>query len=126
MTKSLVFLLASLVFCSDVQMGTSQYFEHPNPVREMEFSYHDKATENKQIIYCSVCKAIVRKLISYIGKNANKEEVNRKLDNICTKIKIPGCSGFLRKYKNKLVTALLSGDKAATICVKLKLCKRYT
>uniref|UniRef100_A0A673KVV9 Saposin B-type domain-containing protein n=1 Tax=Sinocyclocheilus rhinocerous TaxID=307959 RepID=A0A673KVV9_9TELE len=77
-----------------------------------------------QIIYCPTCKAILRKLITYIGKTATKEGVNRLLDRICKKIRISGCTRFLQKYKNKLVIALLSGDKAGTICVKLKLLGR--
>uniref|UniRef100_A0A9J8BXK2 Saposin B-type domain-containing protein n=1 Tax=Cyprinus carpio carpio TaxID=630221 RepID=A0A9J8BXK2_CYPCA len=105
-------------------MGMSQHFDHPNPVREMEFSYHDKATENKQIIICNVCKTILRKVIAFIGKTASKEEINQKLDRICQKIRISGCQSFLQKYKNKVVNSLISGDKAGTICIKLKLCKK--
>ncbi|KAF4102212.1 antimicrobial peptide NK-lysin [Onychostoma macrolepis] len=127
MAKSLVFLLASLLFCSgisDVQMGMSQHFDHPNPAREMEFSYHDKAMENKQFIFCRACKTILRKVIQFVGKTVSKEEINRQLDRICGKIRIRGCKSFLQKYKNKLVIYLLSGDKAGTICIKLKLCKQ--
>ncbi|XP_018970060.2 antimicrobial peptide NK-lysin [Cyprinus carpio] len=127
MTKLLIFLLATLLFCSgisNVQMGMSQHFDHPNPVREMEFSYHDKAMENKQMIICGVCKTILRKVITFIGKTASKEEINQKLDRICQKIRISGCQSFLQKYKNKVVNSLLSGDKAGTICIKLKLCKK--
>ncbi|XP_059377024.1 antimicrobial peptide NK-lysin [Carassius carassius] len=127
MTKSLIFLLVTLLFCSgisDVQMGMSQHFDHLNPVREMELSYHDKATENKQLIICSVCKTILRKVIGYIGKTASKEKINQQLDKICEKIRIRGCKTFVQKYKNKLVTYLLSGDRAGTICIKLKMCKQ--
>ncbi|XP_052436046.1 antimicrobial peptide NK-lysin [Carassius gibelio] len=127
MTKSLIFLLATLLFCSGishVQMGMSQHFDHLNPVREMEFGYHDKATENKQLIICNVCKMILGKVIGYIGKTASKEKINQQLDKICEKIRIRGCKNFLQKYKTKLVTYLLSGDKAGTICIKLQLCKQ--
>nr|QGA69872.1 NK-lysin antimicrobial peptide type 3 [Sinocrossocheilus bamaensis] len=105
-------------------MGISQRFGYLNPVRELELSYHDKATENKQMIYCDACKAILRRVIKYIGKTASKDEVNRQLDRICKRIRIRGCTRFLQKYKNKLVIALLSGDKASTICIKLKMCRR--
>ncbi|XP_043119303.1 uncharacterized protein LOC122362088 [Puntigrus tetrazona] len=127
MTKALVFLLASLLFCSaisDDQMGMSQHFDHPHPVREMEFIYHDKAIENKELILCGICKSILRKVIELIGKTANKEEINQKIDKICQKIRIPGCTNFVLKYKNKIVDALLSGNKAGSICLKIKLCKK--
>ncbi|KAK2878786.1 hypothetical protein Q8A67_019577 [Cirrhinus molitorella] len=60
----------------------SQHFDHPNPVWELELSYSDKAMENKQMIYCSACKTLLRKVIQYIGKTASKDEINRKLDTI--------------------------------------------
>ncbi|XDV43210.1 hypothetical protein PO909_011727 [Leuciscus waleckii] len=126
--KSLVFLLGSLLLCSvisDVQMGLSQqHFDHLNPVREMEFSYHDKkATENKPLILCDSCKILVKKIIAYIGKHASKDKVDRQLGTICKKIKIPGCTKFVKKYKIKLINALISGGNERTICIKLNLCK---
>lgn len=106
-----------------------------------------------QMIICGVCKTILRKVITFIGKTASKvcktylytcwayyklnvfpcswfvlifsqEEINQKLDRICKKIRISGCQSFLQKYKNKVVNSLISGDKAGTICIKLKLCKK--
>ncbi|XP_067311613.1 uncharacterized protein [Pseudorasbora parva] len=128
--KALVFLLVillSLLLCtgiSGVQMGMSPHFDHLNPVKEMEFSYRDnKATKSKQI-FCGICKTVVKKAISYIGKTVTKDEVNRQIDTICKKIKIPGCVTFVNKYKIKLVNALLSGGNELTICIKLKLCKK--
>ncbi|KAI2654341.1 hypothetical protein H4Q32_011042 [Labeo rohita] len=121
------FLLASLLLCSgisDVQMGMSQHFDHPNPVKELEFSYRDSATENKQIIKCNACKTILRTVIKYIGKTASKEEVNRQLDKVCKTIKIRGCARLLQKFKNKIISELLSGDKASTICINIKMCRR--
>nr|XP_017207213.1 antimicrobial peptide NK-lysin-like [Danio rerio] len=79
--------------------------------------------DNKMLAICVICKYVMRKVIVGVGKTVSKDEVNRQLNTICRKIRIPGCRNFVRKYRNKLINDLLAGARAHTICVHLKLCK---
>ncbi|XP_056333760.1 prosaposin [Danio aesculapii] len=123
MTKiALVFLLGSLLVCSgvsDVQMEILQQSDLLNPEQGLKFSDYD----NKLLVFCNICKNVMRKVIIAVGKTVSKDEINRQLDKICMKLRIPGCRRFVQKYKNALINALLAGNRAQATCVQLKLCK---
>ncbi|XP_052002084.1 antimicrobial peptide NK-lysin [Xyrauchen texanus] len=128
MTKfSFVYLLGALLLCSGISENQTvmAHDDHQNPVKEKEFSQHDnKAMDDKQGVFCGVCKTIITKVLNSIGKAFSKNDIDQQLNTICEKTKIPFCKRFLQKYKTKLINALLSGDNNRTICIKLKLCKQ--
>ncbi|XP_056623656.1 antimicrobial peptide NK-lysin-like [Triplophysa dalaica] len=118
---SCVFLIMALLFWSDfsdIQIGMCQ------DIDQLLSQNGNQSMINNKRIFCGICKSVVKKVMATIGKHISKDETGQKLDKICEKIKIPLCSGFIKKYRTKLIDALSAGGDGHSTCVKLKLCKQ--
>ncbi|KAJ8333209.1 hypothetical protein SKAU_G00421050 [Synaphobranchus kaupii] len=76
--------------------------------------------------FCSICKRIMNKVKASMSDHESKEEITKKLHNVCNKMRVfkRTCKKVVNKYLVKLVDELLTSDGARTACVKIKLCKR--
>ncbi|KAJ8333210.1 hypothetical protein SKAU_G00421060 [Synaphobranchus kaupii] len=74
---------------------------------------------------CLICKSIMNKVKASMSDHESKEEIKKKLHNVCNKLHfVKGtCKKVVNKYLNKLADELLTSDGARTACVKIKLCK---
>ncbi|KAJ8398161.1 hypothetical protein AAFF_G00430050 [Aldrovandia affinis] len=74
---------------------------------------------------CYVCKRVIEKVKKSLHDKASKEEIIKKLHNVCNKLGPVKslCNKLVNKNLNKLAAELSSDDSPRQACVNMKLCK---
>ncbi|KAF7704786.1 uncharacterized protein LOC124390338 [Silurus meridionalis] len=75
---------------------------------------------------CNICKMILKKIFTSIGKQLSKDKIDTALNKVCQPLKVikAPCKSFIKKYKGKLVKAIMSAKNAPAACKQLTLCKK--
>ncbi|KAI5622869.1 antimicrobial peptide NK-lysin-like [Silurus asotus] len=77
---------------------------------------------NDPLFGCNICKKILQKIFDSIGKQLSKDKVDMAINKVCHKFEPRDCVGFIKKYRDKLVRAIMSEKNAPAVCKLLKVC----